>query len=87
MAVKIEALSDLSVEEQSEILEKMATFCLEGKGWKNLDAVNMGKEIVDIEVDGVMYSVPKAVNELLNSIYRMYEKELLMNKKIDGGHG
>tara|TARA_R110002051_G_scaffold177353_1_gene247243 strand:- start:27167 stop:27418 length:252 start_codon:yes stop_codon:yes gene_type:complete len=77
MAVKIEALSDLSIEHQSEILEKMAEFFVDSKKWADFDSERGDKGMVDIEVDGIIYTVPEPVNELLNSIYRMYEKAII----------
>tara|TARA_R110000765_G_scaffold74469_1_gene145984 strand:- start:413 stop:655 length:243 start_codon:yes stop_codon:yes gene_type:complete len=73
MAVKIEALSELSIEHQSEILEKMAEFFVDRFSFEKQ---TNDEKMVDIEVDGVVYTVPEPVNELLNSIYRMYEKAI-----------
>jgi len=82
MAVKIEALSDLSLEEQSEVLEKMAEYFLDSNKWKTFNNESESMT-VDIEVDGTVYKVPKPVNELLNAIYRMYEREVMLRDKKD----
>lgn len=81
MAVKIEALGDLSLDEQTEVLEKMAEYFLDNNKWKTL--AREGDGMVDIEVDGSVYKVPKPVNELLNAIYRMYEREVMLREQKD----
>jgi len=37
--------------------------------------------MVNIEVDGEVYEIPEAVNDLLNSLYRMYERASTKNKQ------
>ena len=81
MAVQIEALSSLSMDEQVDVLDKISEFFIENKKWRDFQLVPIksNASMVDIDVDGVIYQVPREVNELLNAIYRMYEKEATKN--------
>ena len=81
MAVKIEALSTLSLEEQEEVLKKMAEFFMDKNKYRTF--ISDDGLTVDIEVDGTVYNVPKPVNELLNAIYRMYEREVMLREQKD----
>jgi len=80
MAVKIESLSILSLEEQEEALESMAEWC--GGDNKNKWTTE-DTRMIEIEVDGEFFKIHWKVNELLNSIYRMYEKEVIKNRNIE----
>ena len=61
MAEEIESLRDFSFSEMEEALERRS---------KNLPTI---RTTVHIEIDGEVYEIPEAVNDLLNSLYRMYE--------------
>ena len=71
MAAEIETLKNYSLEELEEFLEKMS---------KELPPVDPSS-MVNIEVDGEVYEIPEAVNDLLNSLYRMYERASTKNKQ------
>ena len=73
MAAEIESLKNYSLEELEEFLEKMS---------KELPPVDPSS-MVNIEVDGEMYKIPEAVNNLLNSLYRMYERASTKNKLLE----
>jgi division protein CdvB (Snf7/Vps24/ESCRT-III family) len=73
MAAEIETLKNYSLEELEEFLEKMS---------KELPPVDPSS-MVNIEVDGEMYKIPEAVNNLLNSLYRMYERASTKNKLLE----
>jgi len=73
MAAEIETLKNYSLEELEETLEKMS---------KELPPVDPSS-MVNIEVDGEMYKIPEAVNNLLNSLYRMYERASTKNKLLE----
>jgi|TARA_B100001964_G_C13719307_1_gene373865 division protein CdvB (Snf7/Vps24/ESCRT-III family) len=73
MAAEIETLKYYSLEELEEFLEKMS---------KELPPVDPSS-MVNIEVDGEMYKIPEAVNNLLNSLYRMYERASTKNKLLE----
>ena len=60
MAEEIEDLKNFTLSEMEEILDRRS---------KDLPI----STTVNIEVDGEMYEIPEAVNDLLNSLYRMYE--------------
>ena len=72
MAEEIESLKNLSVSELEEILDKRS---------KDLPIYNTSTT-VNIEVDGEIYEIPEAVNDLLNSLYRMYERASSKNKLL-----
>ena len=72
MAEEIESLKNLSVSELEEILDKRS---------KDLPIYNTFTT-VNIEVDGEIYEIPEAVNDLLNSLYRMYERASSKNKLL-----
>ncbi len=71
MAAEIETLKNYSLEELEEYLDKMS---------KELPMVDPSS-MVNIEVDGEVYEIPEAVNDLLNSLYRMYERASTKNKQ------
>jgi hypothetical protein len=71
MAAEIETLKYYSLEELEEYLDKMS---------KELPMVDPSS-MVNIEVDGEVYEIPEAVNDLLNSLYRMYERASTKNKQ------
>ena len=73
MAAEIETLKYYSLEELEEFLEKMS---------KELPPVDPSS-MVNIEVDGEIYKIPEAVNNLLNSLYRMYERASTKNKLLE----
>ena len=73
MAAEIESLKNYSLTELEEILEKRS---------KGLPVDMDSYTTTVIEVDGAIYEIPEAVNELLNSIYRMYRKEAKKNKSV-----
>jgi len=73
MAAEIETLKYYSLEELEEFLEKMS---------KELPPVDPSS-MVNIEVDGEVYEIPEAVNNLLNSLYRMYERASTKNKLLE----
>jgi archaellum component FlaC len=73
MAAEIETLKNYSLEELEEFLEKMS---------KELPPVDPSS-MVNIEVDGEVYEIPEAVNNLLNSLYRMYERASTKNKLLE----
>tara|TARA_R100000656_G_scaffold112598_1_gene84804 strand:+ start:758 stop:976 length:219 start_codon:yes stop_codon:yes gene_type:complete len=62
MAEEIESLKDFSLSKMEEALERRS---------KNLPTIIA--TTVHIEIDGEVYEIPEAVNDLLNSLYRMYE--------------
>tara|TARA_R110002020_G_scaffold305116_2_gene520902 strand:+ start:627 stop:845 length:219 start_codon:yes stop_codon:yes gene_type:complete len=62
MAEEIESLKDFSLSKMEEALERKS---------KNLPMIIA--TTVHIEIDGEVYEIPEAVNDLLNSLYRMYE--------------
>ena len=62
MAEEIESLKDFSLSKMEEALERKS---------KNLPMII--STTVHIEIDGEVYEIPEAVNDLLNSLYRMYE--------------
>lgn len=72
MAVEIPYLANFSVEEQERILTKMV---------QNYASEMMAQDQAEkekwtyIEIDGETFRIHSKVNELLNSVYRMYEKE------------
>lgn len=72
MAEEIESLKNFSVSELEEILEKKS---------KDLPIYSTSAT-VNIEVDGEIYEIPEAVNDLLNSLYRMYERASSKNKLL-----
>ena len=72
MAEEIESLKNFSVSELEEILEKKS---------KDLPMIDTSGT-VNIEVDGEVYEIPSAVNDLLNSLYRMYERASSKNKLL-----
>jgi len=71
MAAEIETLKNYSLEELEEYLDKMS---------KELPMVDPSS-MVNIEVDGEVYEIPEAVNDLLNCLYRMYERASTKNKQ------
>ncbi len=73
MAAEIETLKNYSLEELEEYLDKMS---------KELPMVDPSS-MVNIEVDGEVYEIPEAVNNLLNSLYRMYERASTKNKLLE----
>lgn len=73
MAAEIESLKNYSLEKLEEFLEKMS---------KELPSVDPSS-MVNIEVDGEMYKIPEAVNNLVNSLYRMYERASTKNKLFE----
>lgn len=73
MAVGIEALSTVGLGEQTKVLEKMAKHFLTFE-----ESFNGGVNVVDIEVDGTVYSIPKPVCDLLDTIYKMYKREVIL---------
>jgi|8_EtaG_2_1085327.scaffolds.fasta_scaffold05041_3 hypothetical protein len=65
MSKAIENISNLSVEEQEKVLTKLATI-------KNLES---------IEVDGVVYHIPKPVSELIDNIWlQLQDKRLKLGE-------
>jgi len=65
MSKVIENISNLSVEEQEKVLTKLATI-------KNLES---------IEVDGVVYHIPKPVSELIDNIWlQLQDKRLKLGE-------
>ena len=72
MAEEIESLKFLSLSEMEESLDKKS---------KSLPVINK-YATVNIEVDGEIYEIPEAVNDLLNSLYRMYERASSKNKLL-----
>ena len=65
MEEEIVTLSNYSVSDLEEILKKLS----------------MTKDNkVHIELDGSIYEIPEPVNKLINSLYRMYEKEKSLKK-------
>ena len=73
MAAEIETLKNYSLEKLEEYLNKMS---------KELPMVDPSS-MVNIEVDGEVYEIPEAVNDLLNSLYRMYERASTKNKLLE----
>lgn len=77
MAVEIPHLSNFPLEEQERILEKMVT---------NYASEMIAQEKAEkekwtyIEIDGETFRIHDKVNDLLNSVYRMYEKEVKKEK-------
>lgn len=65
MAEEIVTLRNYSFEELEEILKKLS-----------MSSDNK----VHIELDGSIYEIPEPVNQLINSLYRMYEKEKALKK-------
>ena len=73
MAAEIESLRNYSLTELEEILEKRS---------KGIPVTIDSYTTTVIEVDGAIYEIPEPVNELLNSIYRMYKREVKKNKPV-----
>ena len=69
MAEEIVTLRNYSFEELEEILKKLS-----------MSSDNK----VHIELDGSIYEIPEPVNQLINSLYRMYEKEKALKKQKGG---
>ena len=72
MAVEIPYLGNFTIEEQERILTKMV---------QNYASEMIAQDTAEkekwtyIEIDGETFRIHSKVNELLNSVYRMYEKE------------
>ena len=71
MAAEIESLRNYKLEDLEEILERMSK-----------DEPLFSYTTVKIEVDGEIFEIPEAVNNLLNSLYQMYQKESDKNKHL-----
>jgi|TARA_R100001530_G_scaffold10306_2_gene10215 hypothetical protein len=67
VAAEIESLKNRSLEELEKFLERMSKD-------ERLAGPMDSYPMVLIEVDGDIYEIPEPVNNLLNSIYRMYKK-------------
>ena len=77
MAVEIPLLSAFSLEDQERILKKLV---------QNYASEMIAQDEAEkqkwtyIEIDGETFRIHDKVNDLLNSVYKMYEKELKKEK-------